>query len=170
MWLAILVTTLLVSTDAFFIGISLGATRGYRFRYLFLISAILFLFSAFSFCIATAAKGFIDLDFSVMVGVTFIVLGLTNLASKDDTSCGIAIKKIVLLGLVMSIDVVVATTSLTLKYSAIFIPCVLAASHFLFLMCGSVLTKYIHMPQKVRSIISAVCLITVGVLNLVGIF
>ena len=162
----ILVTVIMVSIDAIFVGMSLGAQKGYKTRYSLIIASIIFFCSLVSFFIAIAVKQTIHFNSSQITGIAFTLLGIKNLFSKDEEKGTISLGSIVILGFVMSIDAVVATFFLTIdQMHSVLIPISAAAGHLILLLAGSYLTRYIKMSHKMHNVISASCLLLVAILN-----
>jgi putative Mn2+ efflux pump MntP len=67
---------LIVSVDAFFIGLSLGLQKRCRFLYLAVINAFLFGLCILGFLIAGRIYELIEFDTDLIVGFAFIALGL----------------------------------------------------------------------------------------------
>ena len=164
--MTILVTVIMISLDATFVGMSLGAQKGYKNRYPFIIASIILLCSLVSFFVALAVKQTLHFNSSVIIGIAFVILGLKNLFARDEEKGTISTASIIFLGFVMSIDAVVATFFLTIgQMHSILIPISAAAGHLLLLLLGSFLTKYIKMPHIYHNIVSASCLFIVAILN-----
>jgi predicted tellurium resistance membrane protein TerC len=124
--------------------------------------------SVIAFFITSALAEFITFNTSWMVGVAFLLLGLRNLLSKPSEDKPLALWPVIVIGLIMSIDAVVATAALTLEVGSMFIiPVAVAIGHFAYLYIGSFFMRFIKTSHKVSNIISAVCLMLVGVLNII---
>ena len=67
---------LIVSVDAFFIGISLGLQERCKFLYLTIINACTLVLCIVGFMIAGQIYEFIEIDTDLIVGFLFIALGL----------------------------------------------------------------------------------------------
>ena len=106
----------------------------------------------------------------MLVGAAFLILGIRSLFDKDEDKIVMAAGAIVVLGLIMSVDGVVATTVLTIEHGKILLmPFLMPAGHLLFLLFGCCAAKYIKTSHKVHNIISASCLFLVAILNFVDI-
>lgn len=159
-------TVTMVSIDAIFVGMSLGAREGYKHKYPLIIATIILICSFVTFFIALAVKNTIHFNSNLIIGIAFVLLGIKNLFSRDEEKKDWSIGGIVVLGFVMSIDAVIATFLLTIEQQhSILIPISAAAGHLILLFAGSYLTKYIKMPHTWHNIISASCLFLVAILN-----
>jgi len=171
MYSAIMITILLVSVDALFVGMSLRLQKDFKLYYLFIIFSIILAFSIAFYFVAGAVVERIDFAPNILVGVAFTLLGIRNLFAKDEEKMVLAIGSIVVLGLVMSIDAVVATVALTLEHGNIFfIPILAGASHLLLLLIGCFIARFIKTSHKVHNLISAFCLFLVALLSFAAIF
>jgi len=135
---------LVVSVDAFFIGLSLGMQKKCRFLYLAAINAFLFALCILGFLIAGQVYESIPFDPDIIVGVAFISLGLWTIAHyfiseyikkrKGTTDeVNISFKTIILVGLVMSVEAMLITMGITfifLPESTFVIPMTVALAHF----------------------------------------
>ena len=174
---------LVVSVDAFFIGISLGLQKRCKFKYLALINLFLFGLCILGFFLASRVYELIPIDPDLIVGFAFISLGLWTIlqyflsenikrrrGTEGDTN--ISPKTFVLVGLVMSIEAMLITMGITiifLPYSNFVIPITVALAHFGY----STLSFYLARSRRVRRIpialshvISGFALITYGMMAL----
>jgi len=110
-----LLSGLIVSVDAFFIGLSLGLQKRCRFLYLLIINTVLLGLCILGFLIAGRIYERIAFDTDVIVGFSFIALGLWTILHyflseqikrrrENTDKVGTSLKTIVLIGLVMSGD------------------------------------------------------------------
>ncbi|MCL1881933.1 MAG: manganese efflux pump [Oscillospiraceae bacterium] len=175
---------LIVSIDAFFIGISLGLQKKFKFSYLVFINAFLLILCMAGFFIAGRIYEHIPFSPDLIVGVTFITLGIWYIASyfaksafkkqtaeksKEITSSA---KTFVLIGLVMSFEAMLITTGVTLTFgesSTIAIPLTIGLAHFAY----SALSFYLSRIRRVRripavwsNVVSGLSLIVYGSLAL----
>ena len=163
---SILITAALVSLDAIFVGMSLKQQRGFQTGFLFVIAAIILALCIPAFFVAGLIAEHISFSTSWVVGAAFVLLGVRSLFDKDEDTMTMAIGPIVLLGLVMSIDGIVATVALTIDQGSIFLtPVLMPAGHLLFLFVGSYAARHIRLSHKYHNIISASCLFLVAMLN-----
>lgn len=163
--------TALISLDALFVGMSLKLQKGFRWRYLFVISTIIMIFSSVAYVVACSLKDFIAFDLSWIVGTIFVFLGIKNLFASDRQKKSVSLLSTILLGIIMSIDAVVATVSLTIDQVQTFlIPVLLTAGHLLFLFVGAFVIHFIRMPPLWQNIISATCLFAVAMLKFTAVF
>jgi putative Mn2+ efflux pump MntP len=166
MYIPIMVTIFLVSLDALFVGMSLKLQKSFRASYNFIIAGIIFALCVPAYFIAGGLMEHIDFDMDWIVGAAFLILGFRNLFAKDEEQMVLSIGAIIALGLVMSIDGVVATAALTIEQGKIFaIPILTALGHLAFLFIGCFAAKIIRTSHKVHNIISASCLFLVAALN-----
>ena len=172
---------LIVSVDAFFIGISLGLQRRCRFLYLAAINAFLLGLCLLGFIIAGRLYELIAFDVDLIVGLSFIALGLWCILhyficeyircpagplAEDRTS----LKTIALVGLVMSVEAMMITMGITFIFlpdSTFIIPVTVALAHFGYSALSFFLarTRYVkRVPVVVSHIISGLALIIYGLL------
>lgn len=174
---------LVVSLDAFFIGLSLGLQKKCKFLYLAVINAFLLGLCILGFLIAGQVYESIPIDPDIVVGVAFISLGLWTILHffvfdyikrrKGTTEeVNISTKTIVLVGVVMSGEAMLITMGIALifiHYSTFAIPITVALAHFGYSALSFHLarTKYIKRIRPAFShTISGVALIIYGVLAL----
>ncbi|MCL2797611.1 MAG: manganese efflux pump [Firmicutes bacterium] len=181
--LPILITAALVSVDAFFVGISLGAQKRPKLRHLLSIVAIVFAACSVAFWITSALRSFISFDISRVAGFIFLLLGLRALTAKNPASeerggrlltakndaaqSGTAWRGIIGFGLLVSIDGVVATAALTVgQADAAIVPFIIAATHLLFITAGSSLAQRVRLAGKMQNLISASSLFLIAFFRL----
>lgn len=162
---------LIVSMDAFFIGLSLGLQKKCKFLYLAMINALLFALCILGFFIAGQVYELIPFDPDLIVGFAFIALGLWSILHYFIVE-NVSLKSIVLVGLVMSGEAMLITMGITfifLPNSTILIPITVAFAHFAY----SVLSFYLarakqvkRIPVAVSHVISGAALIIYGLLAL----
>jgi len=174
---------LIVSLDAFFIGISLGLQKKCRFLYLVIINLFLITLCIIGYLIAESIYNLITFDPDFVVGFAFIGLGLWTILSyfifdhfKNDmrniTRKRSSIKPIVLVGLVMSLEAMLITIGITLIFienATFLIPITVGLAHlgyssFSFHLARTKQVKKI--PLALTSIISGSALIVYGLLAL----
>jgi len=161
---------MLVSLDALFVGMSLKLQKGFKLAYDFLIPSILLALSLIAYYVAGALSDLINFDTSWLVGGAFLILGVRNLFSKDEKSTILTTGTVIVLSLVMSIDSVITTVLLTIENGdTVLIPILVSLGHFIFLITGSYVVKFMKIPLKIRNIISASCLFLVAILNFTGV-
>jgi len=174
---------LIVSMDAFFIGLSLGLQKKCKFLYLAIINIFLFALCILGFFIAGQVYELIPFDPDLVVGVAFVALGLWCIfhylisesikRRKGITSeKKVSLKSITLVGLVMSGEAMLITMGITLVFlpnSTILIPITVALAHFVY----STLSFYLarakqvkRIPVAVSHVISGTALIIYGLLAL----
>ena len=174
---------LIVSVDAFFIGLSLGLQERCKFSYLVIINAFLFGLCILGFVIAEQVYELIPFDPDYVVGFAFIALGLWYIfhyflsermkhRKGDVKEDGASFKAIVLSGLVMSFEAMLITMGITFVFlpeSTILIPISVALAHFGYsaLSFFLVRTKYVkQMPVALSHVLSGLGLIIYGLMAL----
>jgi len=174
---------LIVSVDAFFIGLSLGLQKSCRFIYLAIINAFLFGLCIFGFLIAGQIYELIPFEPDYIVGFAFIALGLwtilhffisEHIKKRKGTAeeVNVSLKAIVLVGLVMSFEAMLITMGITfifLPYSTFLIPIIVALAHFGYsaLSFNLARTKRVkRIPAALSHVVSGLALITYGMMAL----
>jgi putative Mn2+ efflux pump MntP len=172
---------LVVSVDALFIGISLGMQKRCKFIYLAVINLCLLGLCIAGFFLAGRIYGLIPFDTDLIVGFAFISLGLWTILQNFVFKCIKSRKApdgkedmstIVIVGLVMSAEAMLISMGLTfvfLPYSTIAIPITVALAHFAY----SALTFYVARIMQAQKIslalghaISGLALIIYGAMAL----
>jgi len=177
---------LIVSVDAFFIGLSLGLQERCKFIHLVIINVFLFGLCILGFFIAEQIYELIPIDPDYIVGFSFIALGLWYIlhyfiserikSRKENEGAGkeekASLKTISLVGLVMSLEAMVITMGITFVFlpnSTLLIPITVALAHFGY----SALTFFLARTKRVKQIpaafshiISGAALIIYGLLAL----
>ena len=170
MTIPIITMAVLVSLDALFVGMSLKLQKDFRLSFIFVISGILLAMSLIAYLIAGALIDFVNFEASWLVGGAFLLLGAKSLFAKDEEQMNLTMRTIIIFGLVMSIDCVVAIVALTIDQGEmLLIPFTVSFGHFVFLLAGCGAAKFIKTSHKVHNIISASCLFLVAILNFTGI-
>ena len=170
MYIVSIVSVLLVSLDALFVGVSLRLRKQFEPLHNFIVFGVVLTMCTAACAAADALAVHIGFETSWLAGGAFLLLGLKNLLAKEEEKIALAIGTIVALGFFVSIDGAVLSAALTIEYGrAILTPIIVAAAHLLFLFVGSMLACCIKLPHKWRSIISASCLFLVAGLNFIGI-
>jgi len=174
---------LIVSVDAFFIGLSLGLQSRCKFIYLAIINAFLFGLCIFGFFIAGQIYEHIPFDPDIIVGFAFIALGIWTIFQYIVCRCikrcsgkaeeeSTTIRTYTLVGLVMSVEAMLITMGLTFVFlpnSTIVIPITVAFAHFGYSSLSFYLARTKHMkriPTALSYIISGVALIIYGLMAL----
>lgn len=168
---------LIVSVDAFFIGISLGLQSKCKFIYLAAINAILFGLCILGYLAAGHIYEFIGIDTDIIVGLLFIALGgwyILQYFAQAKLHKGIEYeasrKTIVLSGAVMSVEAMLITMGITfifLPYSTFAIPITVALAHFGYSSLSFFLVRTKHMkrvPTALSHVISGSALIIYGLM------
>ena len=181
--LASILSGLIVSIDAFFIGISLGVQKKCKYIYLGVINIFLFVLCMLGFFIAESIYEAIPFDPDIVVGFAFISLGLWTIlqffisehikkrrGASDEVN--ISIRTIAIVGFVMSAEAMLITMGITfifLPYSSIFIPISVAFAHFLYSSIAFYLArseKIRRVPLAISYVISGMALIIYGLMAL----
>ena len=170
---------LIVSVDAFFIGLSLGLQTRCKFLYLAIINAFLFGLCILGFLIAGRIYERIPFEPDYIVGFSFIALGLWYIlhyfAKRCKGSTGevnASLKTIVLVGVVMSAEAMLITMGITFIFlpgSTLLIPVTVALAHFGYSVLSFYLARTKHVkriPAVVSHVISGLALITYGLMAL----
>lgn len=174
---------LIVSIDAFFIGLSLGLQKRCKFIYLTIINIFLLGLCILGFLIAGQVYEVIPFEPDYIVGFVFIALGTWYIMHyfvsefikrhrevKEETKG--SLKIIVLIGLVMSFEAMLITMGITLifaPHSNFLIPITVALAHFVYSAISFYLarTNYVsRMPVILSHIISGAALIIYGLMAL----
>jgi len=174
---------LIVSVDAFFIGLSLGLQKRCRFTYLVIINAFLLGLCILGFLLAGRLYEFIEIDTDLIVGFSFIALGswcilhyfISRQIKRRRRSGGeehISRKTITLVGIVMSGEAMLITMGLTFIFlpdSTFLIPHTVALAHFGYSALSFHLARTKHVkrvPAAVSHVVSGLALITYGLMAL----
>ena len=174
---------IIVSLDAFFIGLSLGLQKSCKFLYLVVINIFLLGLCILGFLITGQIYELIPFDPDLIVGFTFISLGLWTILHffiserarrrrRDEEEVNIPFKTIVLVGLVMSLEAMLVTMGITfifLPYASFAIPVTVALAHFGYSALSFYLARTSHirrMPNALSHSISGFSLIAYGLLAL----
>ena len=176
---------LIVSVDAFFIGLSLGLQKRCKFLYLAVINAFLFGLCILGFLIAGRVYEHIPFEPDYIVGFAFIGLGLWYIlhyfiskhiqSRKSDAEGGeevTSLKTLIPVGLVMSGEAMLITMGITFifgVYSTFVIPITVALAHFGYSTLSFFLarTSFVRrIPPIVSNVISGLALITYGLMAL----
>ncbi|MCL2383351.1 MAG: manganese efflux pump [Oscillospiraceae bacterium] len=172
---------IIVSVDAFFIGISLGLQKKCKFLYLFIINLILISLCIVGFLIAERIYEYIFIDTDLVVGLAFISLGswyiLSYLISKyikrhseETKDAKVSSKTIIITGFVMSLEAMLITIGITfvfLPHSTFLIPIVVGLAHFGYSALSFFLVRTKHMrkmPIGIAHVVSGLALITYGLM------
>jgi len=166
-----IISGLIVSIDAFFIGISLGMQERCRFLYLAAINTFLFGLCVLGFFIARQIHEMVLFDPYKIVGFAFIALGGWTIVQYFVFK-NISLKTFSLVGFVMSFEAMIITMGLTIIFlpnSTLVIPITVALAHFVYSALSFYLTrlKYFRkIPAALSNIISGLALILCGLMAL----
>ena len=176
-----ILSALIVSIDAFFIGLSLGLQKKCKFLSLLIINGFLLGLCLIGFLIAGQVYELIPFDPDLIVGFTFIGLGLWYIFhyfiferikrhSKNEKKS--SFKTIILVGLVMSFEAMLITMGITfifLPESNLFIPITVAVAHFAYSTVSFFLARtnsVKRIPLSISVVISGLALIIYGLMAL----
>jgi len=174
---------LIVSADAFFIGLSLGLQKKCKFIYLAIINAFLLVLCVIGFLIAEQVYELIPIEPDLVVGFAFISLGTWTILhfflseyikrSKGTTEeVNISLKTIAIVGFVMSFEAMLITMGITfifIQSSTVLIPITVAFAHFGYSTLSFHLarTRQVkRIPIALSHIISGFALVTYGLMAL----
>ena len=174
---------LIVSVDAFFIGLSLGMQKRCKFLHLVIINTFLLGLCVFGFFIAGQIYELIPFDPDLIVGFAFISLGIWTIlhyfisrhiqrsrGTVDEVN--VSLKTIVLVGLVMSVEAMLITMGITFLFlpeSTMIIPLTVAFAHFGYSALSFHLARTKHVkriPVTLSNVISGLALIIYGMMAL----
>jgi len=175
---------LIVSVDAFFIGLSLGLQKRCKFLYLAMINAFLFGLCIIGFFIAGRIYELIPFEPDYVVGFAFIALGLWTIlhyfisahikCRKSNTEeTATSLKAIVIVGIVMSVEAMLITMGITFIFqpdSTLLIPFTVALAHFGYSALSFYLARTKHVkriPVAISHVISGLALIVYGLMALI---
>ena len=179
----IILSGLVVSVDAFFIGLSLGMQKRCKFLHLAIINIFLLGLCILGFLVAGQIYELIPFDPDLIIGIAFIFLGLWTILHYfiaehikrrrgTESEVNISLKTIIIVGLVMSIEAMLITMGLTLIFrqeSTFIIPIIVSLAHFCYATITFTLarTKYAQrIPTALSHVISGVALVMYGVMAL----
>jgi len=174
---------LLVSVDAFFIGLSLGLQKKCKFLYLALINTFLFGLCILGFLIAGQVYELIPFEPDYIVGFAFISLGLwtilhyfvsEHIKQRRGTAgeVNFSFKTLLLVGLVMSGEAMLITMGITFIFlpdSTFLIPITVALAHFGYSTLSFYLARTKHaerIPVMLSHVFSGSALIVYGLMAL----
>jgi len=177
------VSGLIVSVDAFFIGLSLGLQKRCKFLYLAIINAFLFGLCILGFLIAGQIYELIRFDTDLIVGFAFIILGLwcilqyfvSEHVKRRKGSAGeesASLKTICIVGVVMSGEAMLITMGIAFVFlpnSTFLIPITVAMAHFVYSAVSFYLARIDRVkriPVAVSHVVSGVALIIYGLMAL----
>jgi len=174
-----IISGLIVSVDAFFIGISLGLQKRCKFIYLAVINAFLLGLCVLGFLIAGQIYELIEFDTDLIVGFVFIALGLwyvvhyfvsEHVKRHNGAPEKASLKTIVLVGLVMSCEAMLITMGITFVFfpgSTVIIPIAVAVAHFAYSAIAFYLARIEcvkRIPVVISNVVSGLALIVYGLM------
>ena len=172
---------LVVSVDAFFIGLSLGLQKRCKFLHLAIINGFLLILCMVGFLIAGQIYSLIPFDPDIIVGISFISLGLwtilhflisSHIKRRKGTveEFNISFKTIAIVGLVMSLEAMLITMGITFIFiqdASLIIPLTVAMAHFGYSAISFYLARTKHVrriPIALSQVISGSALVTYGLM------
>jgi len=171
-----LIACLIVSVDAFFIGLSLGMQKRCRFAYLAVTNTFLFILCLLGYFLAVQFYEAIPVEPDLIVGLAFIALGLWTIfsyfISKRLKGAERQRTIILLIGMVMSVEAMLITIGLVLIFtpdSTVMIPVAVAMAHFCYSAMAFRLARSNRLqkiPAVLSHIISGFALIAYGFMAL----
>jgi putative Mn2+ efflux pump MntP len=165
----ILLTSLLVSADAFFVGLSLSTNHKRWYIGVLFIISILTSFAFLAWFVHGLANNLFGNFLQYIIIVFFTILGIKNILSFSPAPTARKnILGLLSLGLCMSIDVVLTVVSLSAETAKIVVPFAVVAAHIFAIFLGGFLGKLFAKPTKHRNTLSGVCLIVVALIKLLS--
>jgi len=179
--IASIISGLVVSIDAFFIGLSLGMQKNCKFIYLVIINIFLFGLCVLGFLIAGQIYESIPFEPDYVVGAAFLALGFwtilhyflseyfkrgKGLINKTTASP----KTIIFVGIVMSAEAMLITMGITFIFqsdSTLLIPIIVSFAHFGYSSLSFFLARTKHIkriPIALSHLISGLALILYGLM------
>lgn len=174
---------LIVSVDAFFIGLSLGLQKRCKFLHLAAINVFLMGLCVLGFLLAGRIYELIPFEPDLIVGFSFIVLGLWTIShffvsrhisrrKGTDNEVDVPRKTIAVVGFVMSAEAMLITMGITfifLPHATPAIPITVALAHFAYSALSFHLARTNNakrIPTSLSHIISGSALIIYGIMAL----
>ena len=175
-----ILSSLIVSLDAFFIGLSLGLQKSCRFIYLCLMNLFLFILCFLGFFASEKIYNIIPIEPDLIVGLSFITIGIWYILhylifthkKKANDHFNFSKKSFILVALVMSFEAMLITIGITVLFieqATLLIPLTVALAHFGYSSFSFFFARrnYIRkIPELLTNIISGLSLITYGLLAL----
>lgn len=167
-----IVSGLVVSVDAFFIGLSLGLQQKCRFYYIAAINLFLFALCMAGFFLAGRIYERLPFDPDIIVGAAFILLGVWTMLQYFLRKAEISKNTVLLVGLIMSGEAMLVTMGVTFifqPYATLAIPLTVAAAHFAYCTLAFYLVRTKHarrIPIAASHVISGLALVAYGVFAL----
>lgn len=163
---------MLFSISDVFLGVSLGVHEKFKHRYLATIAVSVLLCAFIGLFIEEFLNNVIPFNLSIVMGALFVLLGIKDLFDhRNKKTTQSALRKTVLLGIILSIDCAISTAGLAanLETTSLWAPLLTAFFIMAFTAVGNISVKYIKIPSKILHFISGSCLIIVGTLVMVGV-
>jgi len=163
---------LIVSVDAFFIGLSLGLQKSCKFLYLAIINVFLLCLCILGYLIAGQIYERITFDTDIVVGAAFIVLGCWYIFHYFLSRQAASVRQIIPVGMVMSLEAMIITMGITfifLPNSSWVIPITVALAHFGYSAISFFLARtntVKRVPSYISHIVSGLALVAYGVMAL----
>lgn len=188
---SILLGTVLLCLSDFFIGISLGKHEKFKIRYLLIISVSVLCACLIGFFLSRLLIKIVSFDLAIVVGVLFIALGIKDFFEKHDgkhVRAKSMIKKTMLLTAVLCIDASSSVIALFAEaYSVLdvsqldtvffagqplylfLIPFLVTFFTLIFTVVGNIFIQHVKISQNAQRILASICLVTIGILIILGI-
>jgi len=189
MWFAVL-SGLIVSVDALFIGVSLGTQKKCRLWHLVVINILLTALCFAGYGLGILIGNYLDIELDAVIGTLFILLGLwlmlyyfvierkkaaalppptttDTTPSKQPTTPP---RNVIITGVLMGIEAMLITIGLTLvlPHRTALIPVTVAVAHLVYSIVTYSLSRHLRrLPPALGHIISAVALIAYGIMALI---
>jgi putative Mn2+ efflux pump MntP len=157
-----------VSADALFVGVFLTAVKLCWRRYAFLLSVILMANSFLAYGVSYLINGINADILRYLVAAAFLCIGIKNFCGKANDRTEISLLRTIMLGCLMSVDVVVATVGLSVEYNCpVIAPVAVGLAHFAAIFAGGFLAYAAKFLNRCRRAISGMCLIIVAIVKIV---
>jgi putative Mn2+ efflux pump MntP len=168
---------LVVSVDAFFIGISLGLQKKCRFSWIVFTNVFLLGLCAAGFLLAERLYEHIPFNPDLVVGFTFIALGtwciLSYFRSRHEQKEH-SRATFVIVGVVMSVEAMLITMGVTFVFGEAAtwaVPATIAAAHFGYSALAFHLARMRRLrriPAVVSHVVSGAALVVYGLMSILG--
>jgi len=185
MWIIIL-SGLIVSLDALFIGVALGAQKKCKFWHVLAVNALITALTFVGFGLGIWLGSVIYIDIDIIIGILFILLGLsiiiyhfgferrknsTELLPENLSAKGrMPAKNIIVTGVLAAVEAMFITIGMTLVLDSrsLMIPTAVAAFHLIYSLITFAFAKQLRkLPAIVGPIVAGLALIAYGIVALV---
>ncbi|MCL1996017.1 MAG: manganese efflux pump [Defluviitaleaceae bacterium] len=175
---------LIISVDAFFIGLSLGLQERCKLLYLVFINMFLLVLCIIGFFVASWLYDLIPVDPDLVVGFSFIAIGVYYILhyflterkkhhteeKEGKQESEKSLKTIIIVGFIMSVEAMLITMGIVIvfwPYSTIAIPITVAFAHFGYSVLSFSLAKGKQMrkiPPTIGHVIAGLSLVIYGLM------